>query len=335
MYTRGSKTPGPATGLISRRAIALAPLLAGASTGWAQGLSDPQKRLRIIVPYGSGSGVDVVARVIAERLADRTRQAVIVENKPGGSAMVGVAALKNAPADGTTIGILVSGNAAQPWMTKDLQFDIRRDFTPLTLLYSGPLVMTVATSLPVKTLAEFVAYAKANPGKISYGSLGSGTTTHLAAELLAQSAGLQMTQIPYKGSNEIHTAVASGDVTMSFDNYVSPRALVDAGRLRALVSTGAKRSQLLPAIPTLAETYPGVELGFWTGFAAPKGTPKPIVDQLARDLRAVIQTPQVQQQLIGSGSVPGGGTPEEFETLINDNYEKFGRLIRAAGIKPE
>jgi len=320
---------------ITRRAFASSLLLASASSGWAQALGDPQKRLRIIVPYGSGSGVDIASRVIAERMAERIKQAVIVENKPGGSAMVGVAALKNATADGTTIGIIVSGNAAQPWMTKDLQFDIRKDFTPITIIYSGPLVMTVSTSLPVRTLAEFVAYAKSNPGKISYGSLGSGTTTHLAAELLAQSAGLQMTQIPYKGSNEIHTAVASGDVTMSFDNYVSPRALVDAGKLRALVSTGAKRSQLLPNVPTLAETYPGVELGFWTGFAAPKGTPKPIVDQLARDLRAVMQTPQVQQHLINSGSVPGGGPPEEFEALINNDYEKFGRVIRAAGIKPD
>ena len=186
---------------ITRRAFTSSLLLASAPSGWAQALGDPQKRLRIIVPYGSGSGVDIASRVIAERMAERIKQAVIVENKPGGSAMVGVAALKNAPADGTTIGIIVSGNAAQPWMTKDLQFDIRKDFTPITIIYSGPLVMTVSTSLPVRTLAEFVAYAKSNPGKISYGSLGSGTTTHLAAELLAQSAGLQMTQIPYKGSN--------------------------------------------------------------------------------------------------------------------------------------
>ncbi len=321
--------------LIFVRAMALAALLACASVAWGQALGDSQKRLRIIVPYGTATGADLAARVLAERLGERTKQTVIIENRPGGSAMVGVSALRNAPADGTTIGILVSGNAAQPWLTKDLQFDIRKDFTPLTIFYSGPLVMTVATSFPAKTLAEFVAYAKANPGKISYGTLGPGTTTHLAAELLAQSAGLQMTQIPYKGSGEIHTAVASGQVSMSFDNYVSPRPLVEGGRLRVLASTGPKRSQLLPTTPTLSETYPGVEIGFWTGFAAPKGTPKPIVDQLVRDLRAVMQTPEVQQHLIKGGSLPGGGPPEEFEALINNDYDKFGRLIRAAGIKPE
>jgi len=316
-------------------ACALLAFLVSGSPASAQSAAEPQKRLRIIVPYGTASGSDLAARVIAERLAERTKQVVIVENRPGGSAIIGVSALRNAPPDGSTIGILVSGNAAQPWLTKDLPFDIRKDFVPLTTLYSGPLVMTVATSFPAKTLAEFVAYAKANPGKLTYGSLGAGTTTHLAAELLAQSAGLQMIQVPYKGSGEIHTAVASGQVSMSFDNYVSPQPLVEAGRLRAIVSTGAKRSQLLPTTPTLAETYPGVEIGFWTGFAAPKGTPKPIVDQLVRDLRAVMQSPQVQQHLLKSGSIPGGGPPEEFEALINNDYEKFGRVIRAAGIKPE
>ena len=306
-----------------------------ANAACAEPAGDAQRRIRIIVPFGTGTGADLAARVIGERLAHRTHQPVIIENRPGGSATIGVNALKNAPADGATLGVLASGNAAQPWLVKELPFDIRKDFIPLTLMYSGPLVLTVASSFPAKTLAEFVAYAKAHPGKLSYGTLGAGTITHLAAELLVQSAGLEMTQIPYKGSGEIHTAVASGEVTMSFDNYVSPKPLVDAGRLRVLAITSPRRSPLLPNVPTLAETYPGVEIGLWTGLAAPKGTPKPVVDQLTRDLRAVMQEPEVKQYISGTGSRPGGGSPEEFADLISTDYEKFGRIVRKAGIKVE
>ena len=317
------------------RAVAYLAVFALPTVAFAQPASDAQRRIRIIVPFGTGTGADLAARVIGERLADRIKQPVIIENRPGGSAMIGVNALKSALPDGMTLGVLASGNAAQPWLVKEVPFDIRKDFIPLTLMYSAPLVLTVATSFPAQTLAEFVAYAKAHPGKLSYGTLGAGTITHLAAELLVQSAGLEMTQIPYKGSGEIHTAVASGDVSMSFDNYVSPKPLVDAGRLRVLAVTSSQRLAVLPNVPTLAETYPGVEIGLWTGLAVPNGTPKSVVDQLTRDLRAVMQEPAVKQYITRTGARPGGGSPEEFRDLISTDFERFGRIIRKAGIKTE
>jgi tripartite-type tricarboxylate transporter receptor subunit TctC len=314
-------------------AIALA--FAASVLAPAQAQDFPSRPLRIIVPYGTGTGVDIVARQVAGPLSERIKQQVIVENRPGGSAIIGVTALKQAAPDGYTIGILVSANAAQPWLIKDIPFDIRKDFVPLTLLYSGPLVLTVTQSFPAKNLAELVAYAKANPGKLNYGSLGIGTTTHLAAELLKQVAGIDGTNVSYKGSADIHNAVAAGDVQMSFDNYVSPRPLVDAGRLRPIATTSLTRMPALPNVPTLAETYPGVEMAFWTGFAAPPGTPPAIVERLTAELRAVLQSPDLKRRMAETGSEIGGTTPAEFARRIETDYEKFGKLIRGAGIKPE
>lgn len=307
-------------------------LLAGAAQ---LACAQSARPVKIIVPYGPGTGSDIMARVVAQHWAERTKQPVIVENRTGAGAIVGMTALKQAAPDGATVGIIVSANAAQPWLIKDIPFDIRRDFTPITLMYSGPLAMTVNPSVPASNLAEFVTYAKANAGKVFYGSLGVGTTTHLAAELLAQAAGIQITNVPYKGSGDMHTAVASGTVQMSFDNYVSPKPLVDAGRLRVIAVTSRERLAAIPQVPTLGETYPGVELNLWTGFAAPAGLPREVLDRLATDIRGAIQEPEVQKRIAATGANPGGGTPAEFTALIAGDYEKFGRIIRNAGIKPE
>ena len=293
------------------------------------------KPVRIIVPYGTGTGADIISRVVAAQAAERLANPVIVENRPGNSAITGVNALKQAAPDGTTVGVLVSANAAQPWLTKDLPFDIRKDFTPLTVLYAGPLVMTVGVGLPARTLAEFVTYARANPGKVFYGSLGVGTTTHLAAEMLKQVANIQMTNVPYKGSGEIHTAVAAGEIQMSFDNYISPKPLVDAGKLRPLAITSKARRANLPNVPTVAESYPGVELGFWTGFAGPANLPRDQAERLGGALRGALAHADVRRRIVETGSEPGGGPAAEFATLIETDYEKFGRIIRGAGIKPE
>jgi len=293
------------------------------------------KPLRVIVPYGTGTGADIISRLVGSQLTERIKDPVIIDNRPGNGSIIGVNALKNAAPDGSTIGVLVSANAAQPWLVKDLPFDLRKDFVPLTILYAGPLVLTVNVNLPVRTLAELVGYARANPSKVFYGSLGAGTTTHLAAEMLKQVANIQMTHVPFKGSGEIHTAVASGEIQMSFDNYISPRPLVDAGKLRLIASTGKARSTTLPNVPVLGETYPGVELGFWTGFAAPAGTSRDHAERIGGALRAVLALPEVRRKIAETGSEPGGGSAAEFATLIEGDVEKFGRIIRGAGIKPE
>lgn len=293
------------------------------------------KPLRIIVPYGTGTGADIISRLVGSSLTERIKDPVIIDNRSGNGSIIGVNALKNAAPDGSTIGVLVSADAAQPSLVKDLPVDLRKGFVPLTILYSGPLAMTVNVNLPVRTLAEFVGYARANPGKVFYRSLGAGTTTHLAAEMLKQVANIQMTNVPFKGSNEIHTAVASGEVQMSFDNYISPKPLVDAGKLRVIASISKARSGTLPNVPTVAESYPGVELGFWTGFAAPAGTSRENAERVGGALRAVLALPEVRRKIAETGSEPGGGSAAEFGALIEGDVEKFGRIIRGAGIKPE
>jgi tripartite-type tricarboxylate transporter receptor subunit TctC len=295
----------------------------------------PSKPIKLIIPYGTGTGVDIFSRTITAALSDRLKQQVFIENKPGMSAIVGVTALKNSVPDGYTLGILVSANAAQPWLIKDIAFDIRRDFAPIVMLYEGPLVLTVNKTFPADNLDEFIKYAKANPNKLFYGSLGVGTTTHLAAEMLLQVAGIKATHVPYKGSGEIHASVAAQEIQFSFDNYISPRPLVDAGRLKAIVSTGKKRANLIPNVPLMSETYPGVELNYWTGIAAPLTTPKSIIEKVNFEVQSILKSPTLIAKLNETGSEVGGGSPADFDQRIKEDYDRFGRIIKTAGIKAE
>jgi len=305
-------------------------LTCAAGAGAAQDF--PTRPIRIIVPYAPGTGSDIASRQIQPMLTERLKQQIIVENRPGAGASIGIAALKNAAPDGYTIGVLVSGNAASPWLVKDTPFDVRKDFAPITTLYKGPLAMIVPANHPAKTLAEFIDRAKRAPKGVIVGSAGIGTTSFLAGELVKIRGGFQGTTINYKGSPEMDAAVVSGDVEYAFDNYVTPRALVEGGRLRVLATSGLKRMAILPNVPTLAETWPGVEMVFWTGYAAPRGTPVEAVNRLHRDISAVLRTPEVVQKMAESGSEAGGSTPAEFAKLMADDYERFGDIIKRAGI---
>lgn len=295
----------------------------------------PSRPIRIIVPYAPGTGSDIASRQIQPQLNERLKQQVIVENRPGAGASIGITALKNAPADGYTIGVLVSGNAASPWLVKDTPFDVRRDFAPITTLYKGPLAMIVPANHPARTLAEFIDIAKRNPRGVTIGTAGIGTTSFLAAELVKIRGGFQGTTINYKGSPEMDAAVVSGDVEYAFDNYVTPRGLVEGGKLRVLATSGLKRMAILPNVPTLAETWPGVEMVFWTGYAAPRGTPAEVVNRLHREISAVLRSPEVVQKFAESGSESGGSTPAEFAKLMADDVDRFGDIIRRAGIQPQ
>ena len=290
----------------------------------------PSRPIRIIVPYAPGTGSDIASRQIQPQLNERLKQQVIVENRPGAGASIGITALKNAPADGYTIGVLVSGNAASPWLVKDTPFDVRRDFAPITTLYKGPLAMIVPANHPARTLAEFIDIAKRNPRGVTIG-----TASFLAAELVKIRGGFQGTTINYKGSPEMDAAVVSGDVEYAFDNYVTPRGLVEGGKLRVLATSGLKRMAILPNVPTLAETWPGVEMVFWTGYAAPRGTPAEVVNRLHREISAVLRSPEVVQKFAESGSESGGSTPAEFAKLMADDVDRFGDIIRRAGIQPQ
>lgn len=315
------------------RSLALLLAIGAAGTTLAQDAST--RPLRIIVPYGAGTGVDITARILAPQLSGRLKQPVLVENRDGAGATIGVSALKRSPPDGATIGIIVSANTAQPWLMKDMPFDVRKDFMPIVMIYTAPLVMVVPQAFPAGSLAEFVSYAKANPGKVFFGSVGAGTTTHLAAELLKQVAGLELVHVPYKGSGEMHAAVAAGNLQLAFDNYISPKPLIDAGRLRLLGTTSPQRMAVLPQVPAIAETYAGFELALWTGFAAPLGTPRPVFDRLNTEIRGALQSPEFGKRLADIGSESNFMSPAEFTRRIATDYDKFGRVIQAAGIKPE
>ena len=315
--------------LIRGTFVALAALLAMAAS--AQNF--PNRPLKVIVAYSAGTGSDIVARIIAPPLSERIKQPVLIENRVGAGGIVGTQTIKQSAPDGYTIGVIVSGNAIQPFLVKDMPFDIRKDFVPLTLMYSGPLVMTVPLSVPAKTLGEFITWAKANPGKVFFGSVGTGTTSHMGGEMLKQLTGIDMTVVPFKGTPEVYAAMFTGDIHMLFDNYATPRAQVEAGRLRVLAVASAKRWPTLPNAPTVAETFPGFEVRFWTGFVAPAGTPKDITDKLAADITAVMNTPEVHKRIADTSVEPGGGTPAEFAQLIASDTEKWSKVVQKAGMK--
>jgi tripartite-type tricarboxylate transporter receptor subunit TctC len=311
-------------------------LFSAATTLAAQSQSYPTRRVSIIVPYPAGSTTDIIARLIAAPLALRLGQAVVVENRAGAGGAIGVRVLKQSPADGHTIGLIVSANVIQPHLQKaEMPFDVRTDFVPLSMMYSGLYMLNVAPSFPAKTVAEFVSYAKANPQKIFYGSSGAGTTTHLAGELLKQLAGIEMTHVPFKGSPEIYTAMGSGDIQASFDLWGTSRPMIESGRVRGLGVTSKTRNAALPQFPAIAETVPGYEVLVWTGFAAPLGTPPAAVNRLVTELRAVMAQPDLKARVAGMGVDIGGNSPTEFAQFVRDDFEKWDKAIKMSGLSPQ
>ncbi len=303
------------------------------TTASAQGF--PNKPLRVIIPAAAGTGSDVIVRMVAGKLGERLKQQVVAENRTGAGAIVGVNYLKNATPDGYTIGVIQSANTIQPWLIKELPFDVRKDFAPLMLIYTVPLVMVVPANSPARNVAEFVAYAKANPGKVFYGTTGIGATGHLSAELFKQLAGFDMTVVPYKGTPEMISSLMGGNVAMYFDAYAASKGLVDAGRTRLLAVTSRQRMNAAPNVPSFSETYPGFEVIGWVGLAAPLGTPKEIHDRLASELMAVMRVPEFRKQLQDSAAEPSGIGPAEFSVLISADTQKWGKVVELAGLKKE
>ncbi len=295
----------------------------------------PSKPIQIIVPYSAGSTTDIIARLVAQHLSEKLKQPVSIDNKTGGGGTVGVNALKQAPKDGYTIGLIVSGNVIQPWLSNDMPFDVRKDFINMSLMYAGPYVLTVPPNFPSNNFADFLTYAKANSGKLFFGSSGPGTTTHLAGELLKQLANVDMTHVPYRGSPQVVAGMLSGDVQVYFDLFGTVKPLLDSGRVRALAVSGKGRMSTLPHLPPVADTLPGFEVLAWTGFSAPLGTPKDITDKLTVALRSVFQIPDVQKRIQALGVDPGGNSPAEFSQFINAEFDRWGKIIQTAGIKPQ
>jgi len=301
----------------------------------ASAQSFPDRPIHLIVPYSSGSITDVIARLAAAGLAERLKQPVVIDSKTGAGGIIALKALQATRPDGYTLGLIPSGSVVQPWLMKDMPFDVRKDFQALSLLYAGPLMLVVPPQMPVQTLAEFLAWAKAHPSKVFYGSSGAGTATQLSAELLKQAAGIEMTHVPFRGSAEVYTAMLSGNVNAYFDLYGTARPMIDGGKVRVLGVTSARRLPVLPDVPAMAELLPGYEVLGWTGFAVPNGTPKEVVDKLAAALQATLRAPELSRRLLDMGVEPGGNTPAEMARFIAAEYDKWGQITRRAGMKPE
>lgn len=307
--------------------------LGGPTAARAQGY--PDKPLHLIVPLGAGSITDIIARMVATRLSERLKLPVVAENKTGAGGIVALRALQSAAPDGYTFGLVQSGSTIQPWTLKDFPFDVRKDFQLMSLMYAGPLMLVVPPDLPAQNVSEYLALMKAQPQKAFYGSSGIGTTTHLAVELLMQSASVNMTHVPFKGSADVYTAMLSGNVNAYFDLYGTAKPLLDAGRVKVIGVASRNRMVVLPNVAPIADVVPDFEVTGWTAFAVPNGTPKTIADKLTAELRAVMQEPDFQQRLKAMGVEPGGNSPEEIARYVAREYEKWGRVTKAAGIKAQ
>lgn len=295
----------------------------------------PNKPIKVIVPTTPGNGQDIISRLVASRASERLGQQMVVENRPGAGAIVGVTALKNAAPDGYTLGLLTSANTIQPSLMKSMPFDLRRDFTPLTMSYTVPLMMVVPANFPHRTLAEYVQSMRGAANPAFFGTTGLGTTGHLLGEWFKQRANIPLTAVHFKGVPEAATAMVGGNVAMVFSDYTGIQSVVESGRARVLAVGSKERMRQLPNVPTFHDTYPGMEVIGWTGFAGPAGLPGDIAERLATALRAALALPEVRKQISDTGVEPAGNSPAEFANVIATDIRKWAEVVQAAGIKAE
>ena len=312
--------------------IAASALFACATAVSAQ--SWPSKPVRIMVGAGAGGGTDIIARMLAEKYQAALGQPFVVENKPGASNTIAADLTARATPDGTTLLLATNtGQAIAPHLMK-LGFDPLTQLQPVGLVVVVPNVLVVGAVVPITSVKELVAAAKAKPGEFKYASSGVGSTQHIAGEAFDQAAGIKTIHIPYKGSSQAHVDILSGEVQMMFDTTSSAMQQIKAGKFRPLAVTSPQRSPELPNVPTIAEAgYPAAEMTTWYGLFVTGGTPKPIVDLLHAELRRILLLPDVQARLKGIGGEPGTLTIEQFTKLNRDEYERFGKLIKSANIK--
>jgi tripartite-type tricarboxylate transporter receptor subunit TctC len=295
----------------------------------------PTKPVRIIVGFAAGGPTDITARLIGQGLSERLGQPVIVENRPGASGNIAAEAVAHAPPDGYTLGLIGVWNTINASLFQTLKFNIVKDIVPIAGVIRYANVMEVDPSLPTKTLPEFVAYAKANPGKINMASPGSGTSQHLSGELFKMMAGVDLPAVQYRGSGPALTDLIGGHVQVMFDAIPSSIEHIKSGKLRGLAVTTAARSDVLPNLPTVGDFVSGYEASGWNGIGAPEGTPLDVVDKLHAATAAALADPKMQARLAELGGTPIKGTPADFGKLIADEADKWAKVIKFAGIKAE
>ena len=317
----------------SRRAVCVAAIVA--STAVSAQNPFPSRPVHIFVPYAAGGGVDILARTLGDAVSRTWGQSVVVENRPGAGGVVASQALVTSAADGYTLIVVASGHATNPFLYPKLPYDTFRDFTPISTLASSPNILLVRADSPFKTLADVISQARAKPGSLSYGQSGNGTSTHLAGELLKKLAGFDMSAIPYKGGAPAINDLLGGQIPMSFNNAPEALGQLQAGTLRALAVTTSKRSPFLPDVPAMSETVPGYDTEVWWALLGPAGMPPELVAKLNRDVVAALNTDAVKERLAKFGASPIGSSSQELYAKIHADYDKWGPIIKAAGISAE
>ena len=303
----------------------------------AQAQSFPNRPITLVIPFAPGGSTSIVGRVIADKMSQLLGENIVVDNRPGAGGTVGTRAVAKSDPDGYTILLGYTGTLAiGPSLYKNVGYDPRKDFAPIGLIGNAPNSLVVHPSFPVKTVAELVAYAKANPGKVNFGSAGAGTVSHITGEYFAHSAGITLVHIPYKGTGLALTDLLGGHIPMAFAPIPASHANVSAGMLRALAVTSKTRSSLLPDVPTISESgLPGFEASLYYGLVAPARTPRPVVDKLNKELRAALASDEVKKQLGLDGTEITPGTPEDYADFIDRDEKKWSQLVKASGVEQE
>jgi tripartite-type tricarboxylate transporter receptor subunit TctC len=313
-------------------AIMLAALLAAPSVAQAQ--TYPSRPIRFVVPFSAGSATDIIARAVGDKLAASLGQPVIIDNRPGAGGTIGTAAVASAAPDGYTLLVHSSGHTVNPHIYANLPYDTLRDFAGIRTLANLPNVLIISPSKNIHNVAELIALAKAKPGQLNYASAGNGSATHMNAEKFRVAANIDAVHIPFKGTPEGITEVIAGRVDYFFAPLVSALPMIKDGKVLAIAVGSAKRSSVLPDVPTTLEAgVPGSDYNFWIGMLAPAKTPRDIINRLHLEVQKALQSPEVRDRLLALGAEPMSMTPEQFDAYIRDEYAANGRIVKAAGIK--
>ena len=301
----------------------------------AEAQTYPSRTVRIVVPATPGGAIDLIARTLAEKMTTSLAQPVVVENKPGASNNLGTDFIAKSPPDGYNLVIVASSHATNKWLFKQMPFDPIKDFEPVVYTHVVPLLLAVHPTVGAKTVPELVGWIKANPDKAIYASSGPGSSLHMAAELFMSMTKTKMQHVPYKGSSAAHPDLLAGRTAMIFDTVTAIRGHVKSGAVRGIAVTTAKRSSAMPELPTIAESLPGYDASTWGGILAPAGTPKDVVARLNSSINAALKMEDVRSRLMGAGIEIQGGAPEAFAEVIRIEVDKWGRIVKEAGIQPE
>lgn len=318
-----------------RRLVVIAALAAGASIAGAQAQTYPARPVTLVVPIAAGGAVDTAARIFAEKLQERLQQTLVVENRTGAGAMIGTGYVAKAAPDGYTLLLMESSVVLSKWLHKSVPFDITSDFTPIARVATNPLVLFAHPSLPANDVKELIAYSKANPGKLSVATSGAGTPHHLAVLMLNAAAGIDITHVPYRGTTPALNDLLSGQVPLMWSTPVGVMQFVEQGKVKTLGVTTPQRVAILPHVATLAENaVPGFDLQAWLGIAAPAGTPPDVVARLSQAIREITEMPDVQRRMAAMGQNLDFRNSDEYRERLASDHQKFGAIIRAAGIEP-